>query len=282
MIRALFDRWRGSLAPWTIVPQAFIGSFFLAAASYKTSIYFFEGRTLMDDFAFWEGSGYPPLWYRWFIHTIFAIPYGHRFLELTVIGTQGLAGMLLVLNRRTRIAGWLLLFVQANVFLGTLHHRGFNEFVGTSLIMALYFVLRDRTGTWSPRNWNIVTGLIAAVTALYLYNRAVMGDPWPSSMEWQRLDLQQDVMSSFWAWKAMILGLADTAIGPYLWAAPWWICGILTALIATRLRSYAMAGLLIFAILRTITWNNSVTSEGVVFVLLYFLWLVDERQRVRV
>ena len=212
------------------------------------------------------------------MHAIDSVPYGARFMETTVIFSQGAGGLLLALNRRTRIAGWLLLFVQANVFLGTFHHRGFNEFVGVSLVTALVFALRPPSGRLSPASRRAVTWSMAAVTALYLYNRYRMGDPWPASIGWQRLDLQQDVMSSFWAWKAAVLWLTALPIGPYLWAAPWWISVPLVPMLLTRWRAWAGAGLLVFAILRTLTWMNSITSQGVVFVLLYFLWLAMDRE----
>lgn len=277
-LRTLFGRWRGPLGPWTLAAQVLVGLFFVAAAYHKVFIYFIDGRSIMDDFAYWESSDFPPHWYRWFVHAIDALPYGSRFMEISVIGSQGVAGALLAFNRRTRIAGWLLLFVQANVFLGTFHHRGFNEFVGVSLVTALVFVLRNASGRFSPAAWRAVTWSMASVTALYLYNRGVMGDPWTESFAWQRLDLQQDVMSTTWAWKASALWLADLPFGAYLWAAPWWISIALTGLLFTRLRPYACAGLLLFAILRTLTWTNSITSQGVVFVLLYFLWLATDRE----
>ncbi len=282
MIARHFDRWRKNVAPWTLVAQVLVGLFFLSAAWHKIDMYLVDGRSIADDFAYWESSGFPPQWYRAFMHALFAIPYGHRILEIAVIALQGAGGALLVANRRTGIAGLLLFFVQANVFLGTFHHLGFNEFVGVSLITAWYFVLRPEDGRWTEPRWRAVAWPVAAVTALFLYNRWVMGDPWIANVEWRRLELQQDVMSSFFLWKSTALAIADSPVGPYAWVAPWWIgLALLPGLFVRRLRSHALAGLLILATLRTLTWMNSITSQGVLFVLLYFLVLADERERKR-
>ena len=279
MIYSLFRRWRGPLGPWTFVAQLLIGLFFLAAAYHKILIYVVDGRTIVDDVAYWESMSLPPRWYTALLHWMFSLPYGHRVLEIAVMLLQGIGGVFLLLNRRIRLAGWMLVFVQANVFLGTFHHRGFNEFVGVSLIMSLYFALRPRNAQWNARAWNAIVVLTAADTVLYLYNRWNMGDPWISSVAWQRLDLQQDVMSTSWAWKSAVLRLSETSIGPLLWTAPWWMGAALVAFVLWRkTRSYALAGLTILAILRTLTWINSITSQGVLFVLLYFLVLANERE----
>jgi hypothetical protein len=279
MIMGVLQRWRRNCPPWVLVAQLFIGSFFIAAAYYKVMIYVVEGRSIADDFGYWEGNGWPPMWYRWFIHMFFDLPYGHRVLELSVIALQMVGGVLLCINRGVRTAGWALLFVQCNVFLGTFHHRGFNEFVGISLWIAAFFALRPRSGTFAPRTWLFFTAALAGFAALYLYNRYVMGDPWTTSFEWQRLDLQQDVMSSTWLIKRAALGIASLAFASLLWASVWWIsCACIPAMF-TRWRMHAVAILTVFAILRTVIWANSITSQGVLFVLLYFLWMTYEDSR---
>lgn len=281
-IRRGFDRWRGNTGPWTLAAQVLVGLFFIAAARHKVSIYAIDGRSIADDFAYWESSGFPPQWYRTFMHALFALPYGHRVLEIAVIALQGIGGGLLVANRGVRVAGWLLLFIQANVFLGTFHHRGFNEFVGISLLIGWYFAARPADGRWSDARWRTVAWPTALLTALFLYNRWAMGDPWISNVEWRRLELQQDVMSTSLLWKSSALAIADSPIGAYAWVAPWWI-GLALApfVLARRSRPLAVAGLLILAMLRTLTWMNSITSQGVLFVLLYVLVLADERERAR-
>lgn len=280
MIDALLRRWRNGVPPWVFAAQLFIGSFFIAAAYYKITIYFVEGRSIADDFSYWEGNGWPPMWYRWFIHALFDLPYGHRILELSVIVSQAAGGILLCINRGTRAAGWVLLFVQCNVFLGTFHHRGFNEFVGISLWVAAFFALRPRSGTFAPRAWKLLTVALAGFAALYLYNRYVMGDPWTSSFAWQRLDLQQDVMSSSWFVKRTALWIASLSFAPVLWASVWWTSCACVPLIFTPWRMHAVALLTVFAILRTVVWTNSITSQGVFFVLLYFLWMAYEDARI--
>ncbi len=280
MMRVFFDRWRGNVSPWAFVAQLFIGCFFVAAAYYKITIYFGEGRSIAGDFGYWEWMGWPPMWYRWFIHAILNLPYGHRMLEISVIILQASGGALLVANRYVRSAGFILLFVQANVLLGTLHHRGFNEFVGVSLLIAAFYAWRQSSGGYSPRIWRGISVALAGLTALYLYNRYLMGDPWPSSFEWQRLDLQQDVMSSSWTIKRTALAIASLPFAATLWASPWWISGASIPFIFTRWRMHAVTVFLVFAILRSITWTNSITSQGVLFVLLYFLWMTNEDARV--
>lgn len=279
MIIPLLNRWRGTVPPWVFVAQFFIGIFFIAAAYYKITIYFGEGRSIADDFAYWEGNGWPPMWYRWFIHAMLDLPYGHRILELSVIILQATGGALLLCNRWVRTGAWLLLFVQTNVLLGTFHHRGFNEFVGISLWAAAFFAIRPTSGTFSPRVWRVFTVTIAGLAGLYLYNRYLMGDPWTSSFVWQRLDLQQDVMSSSWLIKRTVLRVAELPFADVLWASPWWISVACVGLFFTRYKMHAASILLVFAILRTVTWANSVTSQGVFFVLLYFLWMAEEDAR---
>lgn len=280
MIAAFLDRWRNGVPRWMFVMQLFLGTFFVASVYYKYTIYFEEGRSIAGDFGYWESNGWPPMWYRWFIHFLLDLPQGHRVLELSVMALQGIGGITLVTNRYTRIGGWALLFVQTNVFLGTFHHRGFNEFVGLSLWMAALFAFRPKSGMYPAWAWKLFTVGMAGLTALYLYNRYWMGDPWLSGVEWQRHDLQADVMSSAWMIKRVVLAVAHTRVGEYLWASTWWINVACVALTATRFRMHGVAILTLYAILRTITWANSVTSQGVLFVLLYMLWMTEEDARV--
>jgi hypothetical protein len=277
---AFFDRYRRGLDGWVLVAQILIGLFFLAAACYKIGIYIEGERTLAADFAYWAGNGWPPGWYRAFMDRIFALPLGNAAIEWTVIVTQSVAGILLVSNRGVRVAGWLLLFVQTNVFLGTYHQWNFNEFVGVSLWMSLYFVLRRPDGSWSPRARNAVIAALVGISVLYLRNRWAMGDPFPADAAWQRSDLRHDVMSAYGWIKWSYLAATGGAFGPYLWAAPWWAALACTVLLCVpRTRAAGAAGLFLLAVLRTAVWTNSITSQGVLPALMYFLWLADDTRK---
>jgi len=84
------------------------------------------------------------------------------------------------------------------------------------------------------------------------------------------------VMSFTFFWKQLALALSATAVGAYLWVSVWWTTAAATFGLLTRLRLYAGSILLLLAFLRTLTWLNSITSEGVLACLVVFLWVTQE------
>lgn len=263
---------------WVYAAQILAGLFFIAASVYKLDSFFLTGdQTLHGHFAYWESMGLPPMWFRAFMHWMFAMPWGEKFMEAGATGLQAVAGFLFLINRKTRFAGVCLLFIQSLVFLGTYHHLGFNEFVGLSLWIAVYFVLRPHEpSAMKKRVWQFLTLGIVVLSALYVYNRYRVGDPWISSVTWQRHHFAAEIMPTAFWWKQIVLAISSTSVGMALWASVWWIELLCTCGLLTKYRLPAGAILLLLAILRTLTWINSITSQGVLTVLTLFLWVVQE------
>ncbi|MBI1812496.1 hypothetical protein HY285_00940 [Candidatus Peregrinibacteria bacterium] len=275
-----FDRAQGDKFSedfWVRVVQIFVGLFFLGAAMFKVTIYFgHHARALTDDFAYWTRNGWPLHAYRVLMEWLFSVPHVTGVLEVLTILLQAIPGFMLVTNIKPRLAGAALFLFQINIFLGTFHQTGFNEFVGMSLWIALFFALRPQNETWNHKLWHAMTLLVFLFTLLFLYNRYLQDDPWPSGYLWQRTHLQQDVMSTALWWKRMVLWISRGTIGEILWTSVWWVDLLFCFLLLTRWRLQAGAVLLAFAILRSLTWMNSITSQGVLTVLFLFLWMSQE------
>jgi hypothetical protein len=265
---------------WLYMAQVFVGLFFVSSALFKFSSFFLVGdQSLRSHFQFWIGNGWPPGWYKTVLLWMFSLPYGEKVMEALTILLQGVPGLMLIVNWRVRWAAVALLYIQLLIFLGTFHHRGFNEFVGYSIWLSLYYLVRPHNPEeWRGRLGSIFTFLLFVLTALYLYNRYYIDDPWLGAVKWQREHLMHDIMTPFLAWKQFVLIMSHGTIGAYLWASVWWIelllCGLL--LVPNRVRLYAGTGLLLFAIARSWTWMNSVTSQGVLTALVFVVWVVQE------
>lgn len=260
---------------WWSTARVLIGLFFIGAAIYKTFNYFLIGdQTLQGDFEYWLKNGWRPQWYAFILQGL--LPY-EKLLALATVLLQLIPGIMLVLNYRVRMASLFLLFIQLNIFAGTLNFLGFNEFIGVSVWMALYFVIFPKGVELSRRKlWGFFTFLLLVLLSLQLYLRYRAGDPWLSSVNWQRLHYARDIMATHLLWKQFLLWLTSGSIGAYLWVSAWWIQATLSFSILTRYRLYAGAGLLILAIFRSLMWMNSTTSYGVIWVLLLFLWTSQE------
>ncbi len=269
---------------WVYVVQILIGLFFIGAATFKTfSFIILNDQHLEGHFAYWVSMGLPPTWFRILIEWMFTLPYGEEFMEISTILLQIVPGFLLVINRYTRIAGFLLLYIQSIVFLGTFFHLGFNEFVGLSIWIALYFACRPSDPKhWKPWAWKIFRAGIVLLMGLYLYNRFhSYQDGLLSSFEWQRNEMEQEVMSIHPLWKQLHLYLFQGTIGAFIITSFWWIQLGCVVTVLTRWRLYAGAILLSFAVYRCLTWTNAITSQGVLTVLFLFLWLAQEELLMR-
>src|SRR3989344_1416996 len=259
---------------WPRVAQTFIGLFFIGAGLFKLQNYFLVGdQSLPRPFQFWIDNAWPPLWSLPLFH------WGqshHLFLSALVIALQIIPGILLVLHWHTRIAATVLFFMQMGIFIGTFHHLGFNEFVGTSLWIALFYLLKPQKNLWS---WPLLTYLFVGLALLQLYNRFVVGDPWLSTVTWQREHLAADVMSIHPLWKNFILAIAHMRWGTYLWAASWWIQLACVLGLLTRFRLSFSAILICLWFLHIWTWMNGITSQGVLWLLATFVWMTEEYQQ---
>jgi hypothetical protein len=258
-----------------LVAQAFLGLFFMAAAYWKLRNYFLTGdQSLAGHWKYWEDSGWASGWILPLFHAL--APYEKWAAALTIL-LQAVPGFLLLVHCRTRIAGFLLLFIQILIFVGTFHNLWFNEFVGLSLWIVLYFCVRPGDpGRWKRLAWYLFTIPLAFVLAIHLLNRYRMGDAWPSSLPWHIQHLSADVMSVSPSWKHFILWTAGIPGGAMLWASRWWLTLAFTVGLLLPLRRFSGALLLLLAIVRDWTWLNTTTSQGVLWVLALFLWLTQE------
>ncbi len=263
---------------WVYVAQGLMALFFIAASMYKIQSFFIDhDQTLRGHLDFWVSMNLPPMWYRSLLYWMMSLPYGEAVLEAVATLLQAIPATLFILNYRTRMAGWLLLIIQVNIFLGTLAHPNFNEFVGGSIWVCLFFIFRRPDNTWSKSAWTFLTFLLFLWAGLFIKNRYGMGDPWLSSVSWQRDHLQADVMSIAYPWKQLVLWFSSTTIGALAWAGTWWVeLAATLGLLVRRYRLHAGSVLLIFALLRTLTWMNSITSEGVLATLVLLLWVTQE------
>lgn len=260
---------------WVRTAQIFVGLFFIGSGFFKLFNYFIIGdQSLAGHFQFWIDNGWPPDWYLPFMHWGQSNPVP---LSIVVIAMQFIPGFLLLINWRVREAMSALLLVQIGIFLGVLGHLGFNEFVGISLWIVLFYVLKPKGSLdWNLKKWRIFTFLLIGLSLLQLYNRYAPGDPWISAAAWQREHLAADVMSVSVLWKQFILWISSGSWGEYLWAGSWWIQLACTLLLFTRWRLIGGAGLLLFAMGHVWTWMNAVTSQGVLWVLAWYVWTTQE------
>lgn len=283
---------------WRRAVQVLIGFFFTAAAYHKLTNSFFGQADvpLTQVFDYWITSGWPLWYYKNFMQWSVHYP---RLLGAGVIFFQGAAGLMLIYNQRVRLAAAMLLFVQIHIFLGTFHNRGFNVFVGISLWLCVYYLFQgtihaargppaqdDSATTLLKRQENLLpypkfvsaflTFALIVLLLMSAHARYRMGDPWIAGAAWHRAHFAGHVMSASPVVKAWTLSLFSGDLGLKLWASAWWIHLLFTLLLLTRYRIFAGAALLVLWILRVNIWMNSITSEGVLWVLVLFLWVVQE------
>lgn len=261
---------------WIQIAQALAGLFFMGAGLFKLENYFLlQDQSLAGHFQFWLDNGWPPHWFGELMS------WGKTYekpLAAMTISFQILPGLLFVTNRGVRVAALLLLWLQLLIYMGTYNHLGFNEFVGLSLWICLFYALKpaDSINFRSQWHWSLVTSLLFYLALLHLFNRYLIGDPWLSSVDWQRENLTKDVMSISIGWKESILALSQGEVGKFLWAGAWWGELLLVLLLLTPLRLAAAGGLMLYAIMRVLTWMNTATSHSVLWVLVLFLWMTEE------
>jgi|GEM_PF-2098978 len=264
----------GSL--WMRTAQAFVGLFFVTASCYKLfdAFFFLRSAPLERSMEWWINNKWPIMGMREVMQ--FTLQY-HWMVVATavfVISFQMVGGLLLFANVWRRFAASLILTVQISVLLGVFHGGiGFQTFVGISLWLAVFYLLCDGM---TQRKWRLLTYWLVLYGLLILLHRYRLDDPWPSAFVWQFKHYSQDVMSVSVTLKEMILALGKHPFAPYLWASSWWIQIAATSLILTRFRMFG--GIIWIAILigHEWIWLNSLTSEGVLWILTLFTWLTFE------
>lgn len=257
---------------WRYMAQLLVGLFFAAAAYYKlTSSFFGLADVPLDGvFKYWIQQGFPLSVYSSFMELM--MPYA-TILGAMTIAMQAAVGLMLIYNFKTRIAGTILFLIQINIFLATFNHRGFNVFVGTSVWLSLYFIFQPKL---TGKRWWILSLVLISLDFLHLYNRYFIGDPWISAYSWQHTHFEQNVMSASPYLKQFFLFVTQGTTGMWLWASMWWVHLGLTVGLLMRYRLQAGAMLLVYKLLLTIFWVNTIGSEGVLWVLTLMVWLTHE------
>ncbi len=272
----LYNRIFGN-AFWCRMAEILMGAFFLGAALYKLRNFFLVADShLIDHFQYWKNEGWVASWLPFFLDPILRQPTGEKILEALTILLQFIPGFLWVYGKGLRTGGFSLLIIQSMVFLGTLHHRHFNEFVGISVWVAVFFLLQKDRFTLNTRNWwwwKAMTVSLAGFVALYCWNRYLIGDPWPSQMGWMHDHLYYYTVSSSLWWKNAVLFVTQFWWGQVLWAGVWWATVLMIPLMLFgKTARFAGAVLLTFAVFRAITWLNVYESQGVLWILVLLLW----------
>ncbi len=257
---------------WPTLARYFVGFFFLVSAYLKLTEGFFFMKTapLATDFEYWLSRGWTLPFYRPVLE--FLMPYTNAVSALVIL-CHGLAACLLLFNVRTRIAGCILFFVQINIFFATCLGWGFLVMVGSSLWLALYFIVKP---VLTRRSWRWMTLLFLVIYFLMILGRFHRGDPWLSEFPLNFVHFQEQVMGSHPLLKHWVILVSSTAYGPWIWASMWWMHVIIFFGLFTRYRLYAGVILGVLFAGRAVIWMNVLGAEAVVYMLLLFTWLAEE------
>jgi hypothetical protein len=260
-------------AVYRYLPQFFIGLFFLSAAYLKAT----EG--LFGDFRsplgailqHWMNGGLTPDFYKPLVYLM--MPYGDS-IAIIVILMQGIAGILLIINRQTRLAGLLLFFVQLNVYFATYYQLELRVLNSQAMLMGVYYFAR---GDMKGRMWGAFTYALVVVGLMHLAGRVILfHDELLTSFQWQRNHFAAYVMSSWPGLKYFVLWATSGKFGALMWTSFWWIKLCLILGMLSRYRFYAGLGWLVMSFLITLVWLSAFSCEGVFWVLTMFLWVTHE------
>ncbi len=260
---------------WSYAAQIFVGLFFLSAGYLKaTRGLFGEHRhSIQEIFEYWLRIGWPAEAFRPFLQ--WGIGHGDAIAVAMITG-QVVLGLMLILHVRPRIAGWLLIAVHIPIFLATYHQYLLYTIIFQTIWIGAFFALQP---TLSGRRWTVMTYALVLIGLLHLWFRAsVFGDPWISSVGWQREHFATDVMSSAVWIKTFFLWISAGSVSALLWAGSWWLKTALTLGMLTKYRLQAGLMWLVWLILLTIIWMSEWTCEGVMYVLSIFVWVTQEYQ----
>lgn len=261
------------LSLWPRVAQTFIGIFFVSASYMKLIDSFFGRGTapLSNDMHYWLDSGFTVSWYRPVLE--FFLPYAN-WLGVVVILFQGIAGLFLMFDVAVPLAGALLIVLQTNILLGVYNGWGFLAFVGISIWLGFYYLFRNRV--YDPRVWRSLSYGLFFFNFVLIRGRFIRGDAWASSFSQHFAHYSQDVMSISPIYKHFVILVSSGSAGPWLWASMWWISVAVFIALFSRYRLQVGALWLIMLTLRFLTWMNGWTGEGVLWVLVAFMWLTQE------
>lgn len=257
---------------WVQVSQAFMGLFFMSSGSWKLYNYFITGDQYMyHHMQYWLDKGWPPWWYAWFMKN-FVMFHDTTFAILVVL-LQFVPGFMILMNIRARLAAFFLMFLQILVFFGVFGHTNFNEFVGLSIWMALFYVLKPANpADMNQKVWLLMKVLFLIPAGLFLYNRWNYDDPWMKGFLYQKDQLTKDVMSSHIYIKLALMWLIQFKIVMWIWIAKWWVRVLMVSLLLVpRVSVYAGAVLLSMHVLQVIVWLNGTTGQGTLWVVGTFM-----------
>jgi hypothetical protein len=262
---------------FSLLPQRFVGLFFLAAAHHKLIQGFFGEHPvpLASVFQYWITNQLP---LPFMTHILTAsMPYT-QILAACVVIIQAVAGLSLLLNYHIRITLIPLFIVQLTIVLATFKHPELRVLGFQTLWLLLFFLYRDHL---TKTLWHGATLLVVSTTLLHLYVRYTVGDPWLASVAWQHQHFTDHVMGSFVFLKFLLLWIMRTPLGPLLWAGSWWLKLSLALGLCTRYRLLCGTLLLVYLYCIELMWMNAWNCEGAMWVLFLFTWVVREYEEER-
>lgn len=267
---------KNSLTPqalWGYVPQFFCGLFFMAAAFLKwwEALFGAHRFSLAQILEVWAGQ-------KWGIEAYgslmtWLMPYAD-WLAGGVIFFQAVAGLMLVLNWRTRIAGAMIIFLQANIYFAIYHQLELRVLNSEAIWIGIYYFARPEM---SGRLWTFMTYTLAFLMGNHLFGRLTMfNDPLVSVFPFQYEWFTYFTMSSWPGLKRLVVAVSSTEWGPTLWVSGWYVKALLAFGMLTRYRLYAGAALLVVMFAVTLVWLNSFSCEGAFWVVILFIWTAHE------
>ncbi len=261
----------------SLLPQRFVGLFFLAAAHHKLIQGFFGEHPvpLASVFQYWITNQLPLPFMTRILE--WSMPYTTALAMLVII-IQAVAGLSLLLNYRIRFTLPLLFLVQLTIVLATFRHPELRVLGFQTLWLLLFFFFKNHL---TKALWHGATLLVCAIALLHLYVRYTVGDPWLASVPWQYTHFKDHVMGSFVFLKFFVLWMMRTPFGPLLWAGSWWLKLTLALGLLTRYRLLSGTLLLIYLYTTELVWMNAWNCEGAMWVLFLFTWLVKEYEEER-
>jgi hypothetical protein len=261
----------------SLLPQRFVGLFFLAAAHHKLIQGFFGEHPvpLASVFQYWITNQLPLSFMTLFLK--WTMPYAD-VLGMMVIAIQTVAGLSLLFNYHIRLTLIPLFLVQLTIVLATFRHPELRVLGFQTLWLLLFFFYRDHL---TKALWHVATLLVCTIALLHLYVRYTVGDPWLSAVPWQYQHFKDHVMGSFVFLKFFVLWMMRTPFGPILWAGSWWLKLSLALGLCTRYRLLCGTLLLVYLYGVELVWMNAWNCEGAMWVLFLFTWMVREYEEER-
>lgn len=262
-------------ALWEYVPQFFLGLFFMAAAFLKWWEALFGPHpipldTIMET---WLASNWPIELYGHFMKA--GMPHADA-MAWGVVLLQATAGFLLIVRYKNWLAGALIIFVQANIYLAIYHQLELRILNSIVIWAGIFYFARP---VMRGKVWTLMTYALVFLVFVDLYSRYTLaGDLFPSNFPWQYEDFTYLTMSSWPGLKSFVVRVSSSAWGPTLWAMGWWVKVFLALGMLTKYRMYFGALLTLFFLWVTLVWLNTYSCIGTLWVLVLFIWMAHELQ----